>query len=115
MTRGLGSKSVYVLVIGALLFVAGCGGGIGPGSVRTSFVSFSPEQMQEISSNSDVPYRIQPDDVLKVGFMNNKDLDQEHVLVLPDGAISLNNLALLNVVEQEARTNIPVKPRSCAL
>jgi len=89
MTTGLGSKSIIVLMGCALLFLAGCGGGVNNAPVRTSFVSFSPDQMQEISSTSDRPYQIQPDDILKVGFLNNKDLDQEHVLVLPDGAISL--------------------------
>lgn len=107
MTTGPGSFSVNILVMGALLFVAGCGGGSRPGAVRTSFVNFSPDQRQEISSNADVPYRIQADDILKVGFLNNKDLDQEHVLVLPDGAISLVGVdrlvvAGLTVVEADS-------------
>jgi protein involved in polysaccharide export with SLBB domain len=107
MIRGLGSKSCFALVVGALLVFAGCGGGSHTTPVRTSFVSFSPEQMQEISSSSSRPYRIQSDDILKVGFLNNQDLDQEHVLVLPDGAISLVGVdrlvvAGLTVVEADS-------------
>jgi len=85
-----------VLVAGLLLALGGCGGG--PDMVvRSSFVEFTPEQRQEIEAQGSREYRIQESDVLLVAFAHQKELNQEGVLVLSDGAVNLIGLDRLEL------------------
>lgn len=87
--RGTGSIFPF-MILGVALLVAlgGCGGG--PSTVvRSNFVEFTPEQKQEIEVGSSNEYRIQEGDILKVAFSYQRDLNQDNVVVLHDGAINL--------------------------
>lgn len=91
-----------------LLALCGCGGRQ-YSTVRSSFVEFSEDQILEIESNRTEQYRIQPNDVLQVAFENQDDLNQDPVLVLPDGAISmvgLDRLVVAGMTLEEADTAI---------
>ncbi len=92
------SKSGYTvsccLFLG-LLLSSGCGGSSVP--VRSQFVEFTTEQKQQIEVDSRRPYRIQTEDVLQVAVSNQKELFQDGVIVLPDGAISLVGAGRLRV------------------
>ncbi len=77
-----------LLVMAGLLVIAGCGGRSNT-PVRSNFVEFNSDQKLMIESDSRRPYRIQTEDVLEIAVSNQKDLFQDGVLVLPDGAISL--------------------------
>ena len=52
---------------------------------------------QEIESSSSNEYRIQEGDILKIAFSFEKDLNQDDVVVLSDGAISLMGADRLQV------------------
>ncbi len=73
-----------VLAIGS----SGCGGtrSFVP---RTEVIPFSPEQEAALRSESAVQYRIQEGDLLKVRFAYERALDQDGVIVLSDGSVSL--------------------------
>jgi len=97
MMRGK-SSVIPIMILGAALLVAlgGCGGG--PSAVvRSNFIEFTPEQKQEIETSSGHEYRIQEGDVLRVAFSYEKDLSQDRVVVLNDGAISLMGVDRLEV------------------
>lgn len=79
---GLGILSVF------LLSMAGCSGSR-PFVSRSQFVEFTPEQQQKIDSISSTEYRLQEGDVLNLAFSYLDDLDQEGVVVLPDGSVTL--------------------------
>jgi len=84
------SSVIPIMILGAALLVAlgGCGGG--PSAVvRSNFIEFTPEQQEEIASRSSNEYRIQEGDILKVAFSYQSDLNQNDIVVLPDGAVSL--------------------------
>ncbi len=76
------------LAVVCLWIIAGCGGRSSV-PVRSNFVEFTPEQRVQIKSDEQRPYRIQTDDVLRVAVSDDKSLDHDGVLVLPDGAVSL--------------------------
>jgi len=86
---GKGSQFPFMILgLAVLLALGGCGGG--PGMVsRTNFVEFTPEQKQEIAAGSGNEYLIQEGDLLRVAFSYQKDLNQEGVVVLNDGSITL--------------------------
>lgn len=68
--------------------IAGCGGG--PAFVmRSEFIDFTPEQQVEMQARRHSAYRIQEGDILAVRFAYEKNLDQEGVIVLPDGSVNL--------------------------
>lgn len=75
---------------GALaLLLAGCGGS-GPRTMtRSAFVEFTPEQQLEIQNRKASEYRIQEGDILRIAFSYEQNLNQDGVLVLHDGSISL--------------------------
>ena len=84
------SSVIPIMILGFALLVAlgGCGGG--PSAVvRSNFIEFTPEQQEEIASRSSNEYRIQEGDILKVAFSYQTELNQNGIVVLPDGAVSL--------------------------
>lgn len=89
-------KTFPLLILAILPLIAGCGGGARV-PVRSNFVEFSPEQRAVIVVNSQRPYRIQTEDILKVGVYNQEDFSQDRILVLPDGSISLMGVGRLMV------------------
>ena len=97
MMRETGSVIPFMILGSAMLIaLGGCGGG--PSSVvRSNFVEFTPEQKQEINTGSNNEYRIQEGDILRVAFSYQKDLNQDGVVVLNDGSISLMGADRLEV------------------
>lgn len=95
LAKRIHSRLALPLLAG-LLLVGGCGGGPSV-PIRSEFVPFTQDQKTEIESGSARPYRLQSDDVIKVTVSHQDDLDQEGVLVLPDGAISLIGVGRLPV------------------
>ena len=98
---------VPALVAAALL--AGCGSS-GPGSeVRSSFVEFTPEQQQQIEHQVRGEYEIEAGDYLKVAFIHQTELNQDSILVLPDGSVNLigvDRIALAGLTMTEADSTI---------
>lgn len=72
----------------ATVALAGCGGSA-YSPPRTTFVEFDPEQRQTIEATAGQAYRIQEGDVLRIAFPYEKNLTQDGVVVLADGAVSL--------------------------
>lgn len=103
----LGKRAATALAATCVaMSLAGCGGGKALG-LRTEFVPFTQEQRTELESNRSRAYRIQEGDVLKIQFAYEKPLDQEGVIVLPDGAVTLVGidtvrLAGLTIVEADS-------------
>ena len=97
MMRETGSVIPFMILGSAMLIaLGGCGGG--PSTVvRSNFVEFTPEQKQEINTGSNNEYRIQEGDILRVAFSYQKDLNQDGVVVLNDGSISLMGADRLEV------------------
>lgn len=95
--RGTGSVILFMILGSVLLAVmGGCGGG--PSTVvRSNFVEFTPQQKQEIDSAASNEYRIQEGDILRVAFSYERDLTQDGVVVLNDGAINLVGVDRLEV------------------
>lgn len=82
-------RAASIAMMSVLLMVlAGCGGSAYQ-PPRTSLVEFSPEERAVLESSRGNAYRIQEGDVLKIAFPYLKELNQEGVIVLPDGAVSL--------------------------
>ena len=83
-------KKLLVVVLMAFVAVAlvGCAGSSQPGP-RSQFVEFTPEQKQDIEFGDVREYQIQEGDVLRVAFSYLKELDQDGVIVLPDGSVTL--------------------------
>lgn len=93
----IGSRAgATVAAVIILASAAGCGGGRS-GGVRTEFVPFTPEQKVTLESASRRVYTIQEGDVLSVKFAYEKPLDQERVVVLNDGTISLIGVDVVHV------------------
>jgi protein involved in polysaccharide export with SLBB domain len=72
----------------ALLVLSGCAGG-NDFVVRNQYVEFTQEQQQAIAVEDAREYRIQEGDILKIAFSYLKELDQDEVVVLPDGSVTL--------------------------
>lgn len=86
------------LLLGCLV-LAGCGGTANY-TPRTHFESFTPEQQAEISAGGGNHYRIQDGDILLVAFSYMKELNQEGVVVLPDGSVNLVGVGRLKLAGQ---------------
>lgn len=80
-----------------LVFVAGCGGASSY-LPRSQFIAFTPQQKVELDSQVTRAYRIQEGDILRVAFAYEKSLNQEGVVVLNDGSISLMGVDRIRVV-----------------
>lgn len=76
-----------ILMMAGLVALAGCGGTYE--LARSEFVEFTPEQREEIQSRSGNEYRIQEGDILKLAFSYQRDLNQDNIVVLNDGSVSL--------------------------
>lgn len=71
-----------------IIALAGCGSAR-PNVPRSEFIPFSPEQKAALEAQATHSYRIQEGDLLKVYFAFERELNQEGVVVLADGSISL--------------------------
>ena len=80
----MASGLIALALIGTVL---GCAGGKVLG--RRQFVAFTPEQRTSFQSGLTAPYRLQRGDVFSVDFFYNDQLDQDQVLVLPDGSVNM--------------------------
>jgi protein involved in polysaccharide export with SLBB domain len=81
-------------VIGAGLLtvlLAGCAAQR-PYMAQSEFVPFTPEQRVQLASKTSEQYRIQEGDILRVRFAYERELDQDNVIVLTDGSVSLVNV-----------------------
>jgi polysaccharide biosynthesis/export protein len=87
--RGFRSH-VAVLAAGLLVLsvLGGCAGS-SPRAPRTEFIPFTAEQKASYQAQAGRSYRIQEGDVLKVYFAFERDLNQDGVVVLSDGSVSL--------------------------
>jgi len=74
-----------------LVPLGGCGGSRGP-VVRTEIVPYTQEQVQARDEARSARYRIRPGDMLRVAFAGDVELNQDRVMVLPDGYVSLGGL-----------------------
>jgi protein involved in polysaccharide export with SLBB domain len=74
-----------------LVAIAGCGGtqAFVP---RSEFIPFTPEQKVVMDAQSSNAYRIQEGDILKVYFAYEHELNQDNVVVLNDGAVTLTSV-----------------------
>lgn len=88
----MGAVAAAVLLVA----VVGCGGGSSVG-VRTEFVPFTPEQKVSLESANRRVYTIQEGDLLSVKFAYEKALDQDRVVVLSDGTVSLVGVDVVRV------------------
>lgn len=79
---GLGGAMLAGLALG------GCGGS-SYREMRSTFVEFDPAQRRTIAADAGRAYRIQEGDILRIAFPYEKELTQEGVVVLADGAVSL--------------------------
>ncbi len=87
MTKPLQASTFLVLALAAVA-LSGCGGG--PSFVmRNEFIGFTPEQRVEMENRVHNAYRIQEGDLLQVRFAYQKELNQDGVIVLADGAVNL--------------------------
>jgi protein involved in polysaccharide export with SLBB domain len=84
------------LSLATLATLAGCGGSRPP-TPRSDFIPFSPEQKIENDAQVTRAYRIQEGDLLSVRFAYEKNLNQDGVVVLNDGAISLTGVDRVRV------------------
>jgi hypothetical protein len=77
------------MVLVAAFLVSGCGGAPGP-KVRNEFiVAFTPEQIAQLQKLEVQEYVVHKGDVLAVRDMYHEELNQDYVLVLPDGSVGL--------------------------
>ncbi|MBK8167124.1 MAG: polysaccharide export protein [bacterium] len=77
----------FVLLATVAAAASGCGG---PAFVmRSEFIDFTPEQRIEMQSRNHTAYRIQEGDILAIRFAYEKNLNQDGVIVLPDGSVNL--------------------------
>jgi protein involved in polysaccharide export with SLBB domain len=83
--RSAGALLSWVLLSSGL---AGCGG-THTYPPRSDLVPFTTEQRTTLDTQAGRAYRIQEGDVLKVYFAYERDLNQDGVVVLSDGAASL--------------------------
>jgi protein involved in polysaccharide export with SLBB domain len=82
LARSLAGLGLLVLAF------AGCAG-TKPPVGRQALVAFTAEQRQALASADAAPYRLQRGDVLKLDFFYHEELDQDRIIILPDGALNL--------------------------
>lgn len=80
------TRAAFGIVV--ILLFSGCGSAPAPG-IRSEFVPFTTEQRVGVEASKKREYRIQEGDILQIRFAYEKNLDQENVVVLSDGSISL--------------------------
>ncbi len=81
-------SAILLGLLALLAVLAGCGG---PRvhAPRSEFIPFSPEQKASLEAKAGNEYRIQEGDILRIYFAFERELSQEGVVVLSDGAVSL--------------------------
>lgn len=87
-----------------LVSVVGCGGS-GDFMVRSEFIPYTADQRADLESQATHSYRIQERDKLKVYFAYERELNQDGVIVLNDGTVSLigvGNVRLAGLTLSEA-------------
>jgi len=104
--QSLSVRVVYALLFAMLLCVllTGCGGSSDI-MVRSDFVEFTPEQKSDLVAQGTHSYQIQERDILKVYFAYERELNQDGIIVLNDGTVSLigvGNLKLAGYTLSEA-------------
>lgn len=88
----------HALLLSCALGMAGCGSvSQGPAVRREMNIMFTPEQRQVIEATDNAGYLIRRGDVLAVRDLFNDVLNQEQVLVLPDGSASFFGLDPMRV------------------
>jgi len=84
---------VALLSVASLLpVVAGCGSTGGPALSRELVLQFTPEQKATLAAADATAYTIRRGDVLSVRDMFVTEINQEGVLVLPDGTATFQGL-----------------------
>lgn len=78
-------RAVWTLAV--LLVLGGCASG--PQAPRTRIVPYTLEQLTARDEAREARYRIRTGDVLRLSFKYEKDLNEDRILVLPDGYINL--------------------------
>lgn len=94
-------RSLYSasLLLCSLVLVAGCAGvGGGPAVKREASVAFTAEQREAMRQIDERDYLIRRGDELQVRDLFNEVLNQDSVLVLPDGSATFFGLGPLKVV-----------------
>jgi polysaccharide biosynthesis/export protein PslD len=90
---------LFALILGSLTLLAGCASVSGGPSVkREASVAFTPEQREAMKSIDERDYLIRRGDVLAVRDLFNEVLNQDNVLVLPDGSATFFGLQQIRVV-----------------
>jgi len=77
---------------GAVTAMAGCGSGQAF-PVETEVVPYTQEQIAARDSARSAEYRLRTGDRVSVAFKYEKDLDQDLLLILPDGNLSMAGLS----------------------
>jgi len=88
MSRKLFATWLLIPIVFGLALLTGCGGGSST-VVLDHFVEFTPEEREELQANRGTYYRIQEGDKFSVAFSYLEDLNQDEILVLPDGSINM--------------------------
>lgn len=81
-----------------VLFASLCGCASNPKAVRSSLVPYTIEQLVARDKAKEARYQIRVGDSLKLSFKYEKDLDEDLILVLPDGYISLPGIGSVKAV-----------------
>ena len=80
--------AALLLGLAALVPLAGCAGTSSPVS-REQFVAYSAQQKADLAKAEAAPYCLQRGDIIGLDFLYQDELDQERILVLPDGSVQL--------------------------
>jgi protein involved in polysaccharide export with SLBB domain len=89
----------FLLMLGSLAALAGCGSvATGPAVKREATVAFTPEQREAMRAIDERDYLLRRGDVLAVRDLFNEVLNQDNVLVLPDGSATFFGLEQVRVV-----------------
>lgn len=83
-------SGLVVVTLAALAF-GGCGGSTGFG-VESELVPYTPEQIEARDAAREARYLLRVGDRFKVAFKFEPDLDQDGILIMPDGYVSMNGL-----------------------
>jgi len=83
-----GRAIALLLGLAAVVPLAGCAGTGSPVS-RQQFVAYSAQQKAELAQAEAAPYRLQRGDVIGLDFLYQEELNQDQIIVLPDGSVQL--------------------------